>query len=307
MSLPFYSLFFCFFSLHFSLPCPLSSTTILHFFSSIRPSPPPSLSWWSFLKLNSVSRTSEFACSHWVLALWCVKCCLSVQGNRIDPFCSYNLISLLSKDLKQAAARSACPQWDLAGENSGLLVLSLALVPVFSKIRPHQLTVDLLNTVLRILICLEYLLLFLHVLLCQPVILSFHLFIGVTNQSYVFNVYIFLFDSFNPFHVPLIQPSMCVHVNFCGFGCTFLGIRRNLGELIDRFVADFRAQGPPKAGTEEGGAVLPSCADLFVYYKKCMVQCSQLSTGEPMIALTTIFQKFLREYAWKILSGNLPK
>lgn len=102
---------------------------------------------------------------------------------------------------------------------------------------------------------------------------------------------------------------MCVYVrvNLCGFGCTFLGICRNLGELIDRFVADFRAQGPPKAGTEEGGAVLPSCADLFVYYKKCMVQCSQLSTGEPMIALTTIFQKFLREYAWKILSGNLPK
>ena len=26
-----------------------------------------------------------------------------------------------------------------------------------------------------------------------------------------------------------------------------------------------------------------------------------------MIALTTIFQKYLREYAWKILSGNLPK
>ncbi|KAG7251957.1 hypothetical protein CRUP_026547, partial [Coryphaenoides rupestris] len=50
-----------------------------------------------------------------------------------------------------------------------------------------------------------------------------------------------------------------------------------------------------------------NCADLFVYYKKCMVQCSQLSTGEPMIALSTIFQKYLREYAWKILSGNLPK
>lgn len=82
---------------------------------------------------------------------------------------------------------------------------------------------------------------------------------------------------------------------------------RNLSELIDRFVADFKAQGPPKPNMDEGGAVLPSCADLFVYYKKCMVQCSQLSTGEPMIALTTIFQKYLREYAWKILSGNLPK
>uniref|UniRef100_A0A3B3HC32 Vacuolar protein sorting-associated protein 53 homolog n=1 Tax=Oryzias latipes TaxID=8090 RepID=A0A3B3HC32_ORYLA len=105
----------------------------------------------------------------------------------------------------------------------------------------------------------------------------------------------------NPFHGMIskcFEPHLYVYIE---------SQDKNLGELIDRFVADFRAQGPPKAGTEEGGAVLPSCADLFVYYKKCMVQCSQLSTGEPMIALTTIFQKFLREYAWKILSGNLPK
>uniref|UniRef100_A0A672Z5E4 Vps53 N-terminal domain-containing protein n=1 Tax=Sphaeramia orbicularis TaxID=375764 RepID=A0A672Z5E4_9TELE len=105
----------------------------------------------------------------------------------------------------------------------------------------------------------------------------------------------------NPFHgivSKCFEPHLYVYIE---------SQDKNLGELIDRFVADFRTQGPPKAGTEEGGAVLPSCADLFVYYKKCMVQCSQLSTGEPMIALTTIFQKFLREYAWKILSGNLPK
>ncbi|XP_054479141.1 vacuolar protein sorting-associated protein 53 homolog isoform X2 [Anoplopoma fimbria] len=105
----------------------------------------------------------------------------------------------------------------------------------------------------------------------------------------------------NPFHgivSKCFEPHLYVYIE---------SQDKNLGELIDRFVADFKAQGPPKAGTEEGGAVLPSCADLFVYYKKCMVQCSQLSTGEPMIALTTIFQKFLREYAWKILSGNLPK
>ena len=112
---------------------------------------------------------------------------------------------------------------------------------------------------------------------------------------------------------------VCLTVCVCVCVCVYICIsvcppsiispppHRNLGELIDRFVADLRAQGPPKAGPEEGGAVLPSCADLFVYYKKCMVQCSQLSTGEPMIALSTIFQKYLREYAWKILSGNLPK
>nr|XP_061797293.1 vacuolar protein sorting-associated protein 53 homolog isoform X1 [Nerophis lumbriciformis] len=105
----------------------------------------------------------------------------------------------------------------------------------------------------------------------------------------------------NPFHgivSKCFEPHLYVYIE---------SQDKNLGELIDRFVADFRALGPPKVATDEGGAVLPSCADLFVYYKKCMVQCSQLSTGEPMIALTTIFQKFLREYAWKILSGNLPK
>ncbi|XP_043910225.1 vacuolar protein sorting-associated protein 53 homolog [Protopterus annectens] len=105
----------------------------------------------------------------------------------------------------------------------------------------------------------------------------------------------------NPFHGIIskcFEPHLYVYIE---------SQDKNLGELIDRFVADFKAQGPPKPNTDEGGAVLPSCADLFVYYKKCMVQCSQLSTGEPMVALTTIFQKYLREYAWKILSGNLPK
>ncbi|XP_012861279.3 vacuolar protein sorting-associated protein 53 homolog [Echinops telfairi] len=105
----------------------------------------------------------------------------------------------------------------------------------------------------------------------------------------------------NPFHgivSKCFEPHLYVYIE---------SQDKNLGELIDRFVADFKTQGLPKPNTDEGGAVLPSCADLFVYYKKCMVQCSQLSTGEPMIALTTIFQKYLREYAWKILSGNLPK
>ncbi|KAM4797075.1 LOW QUALITY PROTEIN: vacuolar protein sorting-associated protein 53 homolog [Rhinophrynus dorsalis] len=105
----------------------------------------------------------------------------------------------------------------------------------------------------------------------------------------------------NPFHGIIskcFEPHLYVYIE---------SQDKNLGELIDRFVGDFKAQGPPKSTSEDAGAVLPSCADLFVYYKKCMVQCSQLSTGEPMIALTTIFQKYLREYAWKILSGNLPK
>ncbi|XP_077995725.1 vacuolar protein sorting-associated protein 53 homolog [Glandiceps talaboti] len=82
---------------------------------------------------------------------------------------------------------------------------------------------------------------------------------------------------------------------------------RNLGDLIDKFVADFRATGLPKVEGEDGGTILPSCADLFVYYKKCMVQCSQLSTGTPLLSLTSTFQRYLREYAVKLLTNNLPK
>ncbi|KAK2148029.1 hypothetical protein LSH36_520g01045 [Paralvinella palmiformis] len=88
----------------------------------------------------------------------------------------------------------------------------------------------------------------------------------------------------------------------------FIGlISKNLSELLDRFVEDFRHHGAPRIDCEEGSNVLPSCADLFVYYKKCMVQCSQLSTGQPMVDLSRTFQKYLKEYAMRLLMGNLPK
>jgi len=42
---------------------------------------------------------------------------------------------------------------------------------------------------------------------------------------------------------------------------------------MDRFVADLKSQGPSLAQAEiEGCCVLPSCADLFVFYKKCLLQ-----------------------------------
>uniref|UniRef100_A0A8C4R3U2 Vacuolar protein sorting-associated protein 53 homolog n=1 Tax=Eptatretus burgeri TaxID=7764 RepID=A0A8C4R3U2_EPTBU len=82
---------------------------------------------------------------------------------------------------------------------------------------------------------------------------------------------------------------------------------RNLAELLERFAADMKAQCRPKASLDEAGAVLPSCADLFMYYKKCLVQCSQLSTGESLLALAKVFQKYLQEYSQKILAANLPK
>ncbi|KAL5017534.1 hypothetical protein ScPMuIL_007123 [Solemya velum] len=82
---------------------------------------------------------------------------------------------------------------------------------------------------------------------------------------------------------------------------------RNLAELIARFIEDLRQHGTPRMETEESSNVLPSCADLFVFYKKCMVQCSRLSTGQPMIDLTKTFTKYLREYAIRVLQNSLPK
>ncbi|XP_046645397.1 vacuolar protein sorting-associated protein 53 homolog [Daphnia pulicaria] len=83
---------------------------------------------------------------------------------------------------------------------------------------------------------------------------------------------------------------------------------KNLAELMDRFVADLKIQGPSLAQAEiEGCCVLPSCADLFVFYKKCLLQCAQLSTGQPMLSLTSVFKKYLREYASRLLQSNLPR
>ncbi|XP_057294888.1 vacuolar protein sorting-associated protein 53 homolog [Hydractinia symbiolongicarpus] len=82
---------------------------------------------------------------------------------------------------------------------------------------------------------------------------------------------------------------------------------RNLADLIEKFIADLKIQGVPKLGEDTEGTVLPSAGELFVFYKKCMVQCIQLSTGKALLSLTDTFKKYLTEYSNKLLTGNLPK
>uniref|UniRef100_A0A1L8DW08 Vacuolar protein sorting-associated protein 53 homolog n=1 Tax=Nyssomyia neivai TaxID=330878 RepID=A0A1L8DW08_9DIPT len=79
-------------------------------------------------------------------------------------------------------------------------------------------------------------------------------------------------------------------------------IDKNLAELIEQFV---QTKHPTDSIVRT--TVFPSCADLFVFYKKCMVQCVQLSNGKPMYDLAMIFKKYLREYAAKILESRIPK
>nr|CAI5860964.1 unnamed protein product [Callosobruchus analis] len=83
-------------------------------------------------------------------------------------------------------------------------------------------------------------------------------------------------------------------------------VDRNLSDLIERFVMD-QKQSIPTEATETQAAILPSCPDLFVFYKKSMIQCNQLDKGQTMLSLAKVFQKYLHEYSEKLLMSNLPK
>lgn len=61
----------------------------------------------------------------------------------IDLSHSYNLIAVQFTGLKQGMARSACSQWDMAGENSGLLVLAWLYFQDAVGLVHKKLTVDL--------------------------------------------------------------------------------------------------------------------------------------------------------------------
>lgn len=84
-------------------------------------------------------------------------------------------------------------------------------------------------------------------------------------------------------------------------------IDANLADLIERFQQDEKAHLITTETSDTHAIVLPSCADLFVFYKKSMIQCTQLDKGQSMLDLTRTFQKYLREYSAKLLQNNLPK
>ena len=80
---------------------------------------------------------------------------------------------------------------------------------------------------------------------------------------------------------------------------------RSLTELIDRAAQEQKDKGYNNLAVE-GSSVLHSSGELFMFYKKSIKQCAELSKAEPMLALQDIFKKHLREYATKILLANMP-
>lgn len=76
-------------------------------------------------------------------------------------------------------------------------------------------------------------------------------------------------------------------------------IDRNLNDLIEKFLQVAKQQSIH--------ASLESCAELFIFYKKSLVQCTQLSNGKTLFDLVMVFKKYLREYAVKVLENQIPK
>ena len=79
---------------------------------------------------------------------------------------------------------------------------------------------------------------------------------------------------------------------------------KNLNQLIDQFVEDSSKK---EHKDQQAAEVLPSAGILFNQYKNCLVQCVQLSTGQPLHLLSGVFQRNLRDYATRVLHNNLPK
>lgn len=73
--------------------------------------------------------------------------------------------------------------------------------------------------------------------------------------------------------------------------------------------AQFKAPPPPKQALDEqepDPTVLPSSADLFIFYRQILAQTSKLSTRDPLVNLSKLFAKWLDTYCSQILRPTFP-
>merc|ERR1719347_1433002 len=77
--------------------------------------------------------------------------------------------------------------------------------------------------------------------------------------------------------------------------------------MISRFSRELSEGRSSQVEPGEGAPVLTSCGDLFVFYRKCLVQLSELTSGQTMVELAGLFKKYLREYISKVIVASLPK
>ena len=81
---------------------------------------------------------------------------------------------------------------------------------------------------------------------------------------------------------------------------------------MDTFVKDFHKQCSSRSDEGSGGTVtaslvLPCSADLFMFYRKCLVQCISLSTGTALLDLAQLFKRNLDIFCDRVLTAHIPK
>ncbi|KAH9417485.1 Vacuolar protein sorting-associated protein 53 [Dermatophagoides pteronyssinus] len=92
---------------------------------------------------------------------------------------------------------------------------------------------------------------------------------------------------------------------------------KNFEKLINQFVLDEQTKKQQQQQSsinnqqdQESSTIkaeiFGSSGKLFTQYKNCLIQCISLSNRQPLVLLSETFQKYLREYANKILQNQIP-
>lgn len=79
---------------------------------------------------------------------------------------------------------------------------------------------------------------------------------------------------------------------------------KNFAKMIEQFVEEHSKLDQQQVQKAE---IFITSGKLFTQYKNCLIQCISLSNRLPLVLLSNTFQKYLREYAHKVLQSNIPR
>lgn len=78
------------------------------------------------------------------------------------------------------------------------------------------------------------------------------------------------------------------------------------GKQLASKMAQYKAPPAPSEEETEAPTVLPSSADLFLFYRHVLGQTAKLSTGAPLLDLAKLFARYLNIYSTSILNPTFP-
>lgn len=79
------------------------------------------------------------------------------------------------------------------------------------------------------------------------------------------------------------------------------------GKQLASKITQYKAPPAPSEEEAEAPTVLPSSADLFIFYRHVLAQTAKLSTGGALLDLSKLFAKYLNIYSNQILRTTFPE